>query len=301
MAVSLHLKYVWLIETIYKAKQITFEEINRKWMDCDLSEGLELPIRTFHKWRVAAEEMYGLVIDCKRKGGYHYYIANADEIKQGGIRNWLLNTASVSNMLINNKQLSDRILLEEIPSGQEYLPVILEAMRNNVTLEVGYRNFSYPDTFFFEVEPYCVKLFKQRWYVIGRTPYKNEIRIYGLDRICHLQLKEDVKFKIPKDFNATDYFNDCIGIIIGDKVDAERVVIKVRAYQANYVRSLPWHHSQHETERNEHYSVFEFWIKPTHDLEREIMWHGQDVEVLHPQHLRNSIKQKLDAMRESYN
>ena len=105
MAVSLHLKYVWLIETIYKAKRITFEEINRKWMDCELSEGLELPIRTFHKWRAAAEEIYGLVIDCQRKGGYHYFIANADEIKQGGIRNWLINTFSISNLLVDNLHL----------------------------------------------------------------------------------------------------------------------------------------------------------------------------------------------------
>ena len=33
MAKNLLNKYVWLVETIYKAKKITFEEINEKWMD----------------------------------------------------------------------------------------------------------------------------------------------------------------------------------------------------------------------------------------------------------------------------
>ena len=56
-------KYVWLVETIYKAKKISFEEINRRWMDNDMSEGDALSIRTFHKWLIAIEEMFGLIIE----------------------------------------------------------------------------------------------------------------------------------------------------------------------------------------------------------------------------------------------
>ena len=100
MAKNLLNKYVWLVETIYKAGHITFEEINEKWLENDMSEGVELALRTFHKWRIAAEEMFGLIIECERKGGYHYYIANSDEIKSGSLRSWLLNTMSVSNLLI---------------------------------------------------------------------------------------------------------------------------------------------------------------------------------------------------------
>ena len=33
MAKNLLNKYVWLVDTIYKAKQITFEEINSRWLD----------------------------------------------------------------------------------------------------------------------------------------------------------------------------------------------------------------------------------------------------------------------------
>ena len=82
MAKNLLNKYVWLVETIYKAGRITFGEINQKWLDNDLSGGVELPLRTFHKWRIAAEEMFGLMIECERKGGYQYFISNADEINE---------------------------------------------------------------------------------------------------------------------------------------------------------------------------------------------------------------------------
>ena len=124
-------KYIWLVETIYRAKRITFEEISYKWRDNELSEGLELPQRTFHKWRNAVEEMFGLVINCERKGGYNYYIANTEELKEGNIRNWLINTFSISNLLVDNHHLKERILLEEIPSGQIYLAQIIEAMKNS--------------------------------------------------------------------------------------------------------------------------------------------------------------------------
>ena len=103
MAKNLLNKYVWLVETIYKAKRITFEEINARWQNSDLSEGEELPLRTFHKWRISVEELFGLIIDCDRRGGYHYYIDNADDLKNGSLRSWLLNTISVSNLLIDWK------------------------------------------------------------------------------------------------------------------------------------------------------------------------------------------------------
>ena len=144
MAKNLLNKYVWLVETIYKAKRITFEEINEKWLDNDMSEGVELALRTFHKWRVAVEEMFGLVIECERKGGYHYYIENASEIKSGSIRSWLLSTISVSNLLIENQNMKNRILLEDVPSGQEHLSTIIEAMKKNNVLRITYQSSESP-------------------------------------------------------------------------------------------------------------------------------------------------------------
>ena len=176
MARNLINKYVWLVETIYRSRRITFEEINLRWLDNEMSEGLDLPLRTFHKWRIAVEEMFGLVIECERKGGYHYYIANAEELKEGNIRNWLLGTISVSNLLVDNQHLKDRILLEEIPSGQIYLAQIIEAMKNSNVINMTYHSYWRDKSNNFDVEPYCVKLFRQRWYLLGRSPYMNKMK-----------------------------------------------------------------------------------------------------------------------------
>lgn len=298
MAKNLLGKYIWLVETIYNAGHITFEEINQKWLDDDM--GVEpIPLRTFHKWRIAAEEMFGLIIDCERKGGYHYYIANADELKEGNIRNWLINTFSISNLLVDNLQLHERILLEEIPSGQKYFAQIIDAMKNNNLINMTYRSYWKDNSHNFDVEPYCVKLFRQRWYLLGRSPYINKMKIYALDRIQELWII-DKKFKLPTTFNANEFFSEYFGINIGDEVDVETVKLKVASYQANYIRAVPLHHSQKEIEKNEIFSIFELRLRPTSDLMREILWHNEAVEVLAPIGFRNEVADKIEEISSKY-
>lgn len=300
MAKNLLNKYVWLVETIHKAKRITFEEINEKWLDCDLSDGVELALRTFHKWRIAVEEMFGLVIECERKGGYHYYIANSDELKEGSIRNWLLNTISVSNLLIDNQHLKDRILLENIPSGQEFLSDIIEAMKRGNVLYMTYQSYWRDESNTFEVEPYCIKLFKQRWYMLARSPYYDKVLIYSLDRILDLDIIADKRFKMPNTFDSLDFFEDFYGVIIGTETSFEKVLLKVTANQSNYLRSLPLHHSQLEIQTTDDYSIFELRLRPTYDFQQEILWNGEDVEVLEPLWLRKEIARKIKRMWDKY-
>ena len=299
MSQNLLNKYVWLVETIYNAKYISFEEINRRWLDDDISEGVEIPKRTFHTWLNEAQEMFGLVILCERKGGYHYYIENAEEIRQGGLRNWLLNTISTSNLLMENRQLKDRILLEEVPSVKDHLSPILTAMRTDTTLMVTYQSFWRDESSTFELEPYCVKLFKQRWYLIGRSPYLKQVRVYALDRILSLETTEK-KFKMPKKFSPAAFFEDFYGIIAHEHSNVETIRLKVSAEQSNYLRSLPLHSSQKELVRSGDYSIFELRLCPEFDFQQEILSKTPEIEVLSPDWLREEIAGKVKVLWEKY-
>ena len=175
MAKNLLNKYVWLVETIYKAKKITYEDINQRWLDNDMSEGKSLPIRTFHKWRQAIEEMFGLIIENENSGQYRYYIQNSEELKSGSMRSWLFNTLTVSNLMMDSVSIKDKVLFEEIPDGEQYLPVILESLKKNLVLSMTYQSYSRDEANTFEVEPYCLKAFKQRWYLVAHSPYLNKL------------------------------------------------------------------------------------------------------------------------------
>lgn len=287
------------METIYKAKSISLEEINKLWLEEDMSEGAVMPRKTFNTWKNQVEELFGIIINCERKGGYHYYIENADDIKNGGLRSWLLSTISVSNLLIDNKNLSDRIILENVPSGNGHLERIIGAMKNSKVLEITYQRFEDEISQMLDVAPYCVKLFRQRWYMVAIRLIDNKIRIYSLDRIHKITITTDT-FAYPDDFNPEAYFDDCFGIIHVKDVPIEKVVLRVDADQANYMRTLPLHESQKEVERTPNYSIFTLKIRPTFDFIQELLWNGAAVEVVEPQWLRNEMKDMASEMLKKY-
>ena len=299
MAKNLLNKYVWLVETIYKAKKITYEDINKRWLDNDMSEGKQLPIRTFHKWRQAIEEMFGLIIENENSGQYRYYIQNADELKSGSMRSWLFNTLTVSNLMMDSVSIKDKVLFEEIPDGEQYLPVILESLKKNLVLEMTYQSYNYDESYTFEIEPYCLKAFKQRWYLIGRSPYYDKIMIYALDRVKWLGLTEK-SFKYPKNFYPEEFFDDCFGIIADQKVKVETVKLKVSAGQANYLRSLTLHQTQKEIERTDEYSIFTVRLRPTFDFRQEVLSQGNDIEVMEPKWFRDEVAEISKHMWNKY-
>lgn len=277
--------------------------MNERWLDDDISEGVDIPKRTFNNWIIAIQETFGLFIENEGKGEYRYYIMNEEDISKNGLRTWLYNTISVSNALANCESIKDRILLEYVPSGQEYLMKILDALKENRILNMTYHSYWKEEESNFDVEPFCVKLFRQRWYLIARSTYtyyhRQGPRIYALDRIRNLSPTEET-FEMPKDWNASDFFIGAFGVIADAQTKCEPIKLKVNASQANYIRDLKLHETQEEEERNEEYSIFSYYLRPTYDFQQELLWHGEDVVVLEPKWLREELAERLKCMYNKY-
>ena len=293
-------KLVWIANTIHSARKITFEELNSRWIeDDDISRGKPMLKRTFIKWKWAILDTFGLNIECERTAPYRYYIDNDEDLKQGNIENWLLNTYSVSNSLSASKSVKDRIILEDVPSGREYLDPIINAMKKNRFIHIVYYNYWREDEKEHYLMPLCVKLFRQRWYMVGRKWPVNEDRVFCLDRIRDFRLSSHT-FEYPEDFKPKEFFDGCFGIIAGGKTKPENVVLKVSPKQANYLRDLPMHESQVETERNEQFSIFELRVRPEHDFIQELLWNNEELEVLEPLWLREEMAGIIKRMWDKY-
>ena len=301
---SLISKYVWVIETIHRRQKISFKELNEKWLSDDISRGVEIPKRTFDNWRSAIWDMFGISIANENRGEYRYYIENVNDITKNGLRSWLYNTFCVSNALANSQCVKDRIILEYVPSGQNYLQPIIEAMKENRVLNITYHSYWKDEENNFDVQPYCVKLFRQRWYMVARSTYsyyyEKGPRIYALDRIQALHTT-DVTFEMPKDWNAKEYFDGCFGIIADHRTEIQNVKLKVSAGQANYIRDLKLHDSQEEIEKNEDYSIFSYTLRPEYDFMQEILRNGEDMEVLEPVWLRQEMAGIIKRLNDKYN
>ena len=172
-------------------------------------------------------------------------------------------------------------------------------MRDGLTVMLTYQSFSRKEPSTFEVHPYCVKVFKQRWYLVAYSPWYDAIRIYALDRMEVVETTETA-FKLPKNFDAKEYFADAFGIIVSDDCKVERVEVKVMDSQREYFRTLPLHSSQQETETTDDYSVFAFRLRPTFDFVQELRRYGSEVEVIAPQRLRNAFAAEMARTAEIY-
>lgn len=298
MAKNFFNRYVWLIDLINRHGYISFQEINRAWCFSKLNkEGGNLSERTFFNHKDAILDTFGIEIQCDRTLGYH--IANGSGLQGDGLRNWLLQSISLNNILNESSDMRDRILFEPVPSSQGYLTEIISAMRDGKMIGLTYQSFNRPEPYSFVVAPYCLKIFKQRWYMLAKSEEYERPRIYALDRIHGMEEMEEA-FELPKDFDAESFFGDYFGIIIGDGADVEDVKLKVRADQVKYYRTLPLHHSQKEVETTDEFSVFQYRIATTFDFCQEILSKGDSVEVLEPAVFRDWVAETARKMNEKY-
>ena len=280
--------YIWLVNTISRGP-ITRARIDEKWahsrenaykQDC-------IPESNFHRWRRAVEEMFEIKIQCNSRG--EYYISEEDKSYNADLHKRMLTIMGVNSLLKDTKELRDKILFESVPSGETFLAPIIEALRDQCAIQMTYQGFGKPRPATFIVEPYCLKMFKQRWYVLAYSPDIDALRIYSLDRI-HAIEPTIQKYKIPNDFDAEFYFKNIYGVSELEGTP-ELVKISLDAYQANFLRTLPLHPSQKEEEIHKEYSVFSFFLYPNYEFKQELYKYGSDLEVLEPQWLRDEFHQ----------
>ena len=259
----------------------------------DMSGGLPMSRTTFNRHRLAIEEMFDLCIGCKDSGRKsYYYIENIDVQEKNNLQHWMLDALSIGKLLMENITLKDRIVLEKIPAGKHFLNPIIDAMKQNRKLVLTYRKFGQEEPYTITVEPYAIKVFKQRWYLLAKNYKRSLPTIYALDRVLSLQVTDEL-FEFPEDFSTERFFKDFYGVLCHADEEVERIVIRAYPPLTHYLRTLPLHHSQKELQSTPEYADFEFYLHPTFDFLQELFAQTHEVEVLEPLRLRNSMKEYL--------
>lgn len=289
-------QYVWLVDTIHRAGRITLREINERWLRTEMSEGIPYSRTTFRRHRQEVEDMFGIIIDCD--GENQYYIDDSSMLNTDSVTQWMLGTLAVSNIVSEARGLHDRILLESIPSESEHLQLVIDAMRNERRINVTYRRYGDENPSEWKLEPYCIKLFRRRWYLLGR--FKSGLLItLSCDRILALGVTEEA-FKMDRKFDAQAYFSNYFGVLTDDRVPIQRIVLRAFGTESYYLRDLPLHPSQKEVASGDDYVDFEVYLHPTRDFLAHILSRGGWVKVVSPDNVVKEIKQMLKETEEKY-
>ena len=288
-------QYIWIINTLRAYRQLTFEELNQKWQEDLVADGNPLQRSSFNRHRDAILDMFGIIIDCDKKT-YNYYISNQEALCDGSIEGWLFSTLTVHGVLADSAAVKERLVLENAPAGEEYLAIIIHAIRTDRRLRIGYRKFQ-AEGYEKVVCPYALKLFRQRWYLLALNDEK-QMRVYALDRMTMVELTDDT-FKMPKDFSAQAYFSEYFGVLT-DSTPMAHVIIRAHKWMPNYLRTLPLHHSQRELASTPDYTDFSYDIRPTSDFLGELLRHSDGIEVLEPLPLRERMRQMIAETLKRY-
>ena len=287
-------QYIWIINTLRAYKRLTFEELNLKWQDSSVADGNPLPRSSFNRHRDAILDMFGIIIDCEPKT-YKYYISNVEVLNDDSIEHWLFSTLTVHGVLADCASVKEYVVLENVPAGEEYLETIIRAIKTRHRLLIGYKAFKaegYEKT----LSPYSLKLDKRRWYLLTYTG--RHMATYALDRMTKVELTDET-FDMPADFSPQAYFSEYFGVMT-DETPMAHVVIRAHEWTPNYLRTLPLHHSQREIASTEHYADFSFDIRPTADFLGQLLSHGDGIEVLEPQGLREKMHQMIAETLKRY-
>ena len=293
-ASALFKQYVWLVDTIRRAQRISLADLSNRWQLTDLSEGTPLSRTSFNRHRAAVEEIFGITIGCDADN--RYYLVDNEFFRSDTVQQWMLNTLTVSNIVGEVRGLHDRILLESIPAEGETLRLVVEAMQRSVKLHLMYRSYRSSTDTEWTVEPYCIKLFRRRWYLLCHFAGDGFI-VLSFDRINTLELTDET-FAVAPSFDAEAFFAEYFGVMTDDRIPLQRIVVRAYGNERYALRDLPLHPSQKLIAEADDHVDFELTLRPTSDFLAHILSRGCWVKVISP----DSIAQKINEMhREAIN
>ena len=299
--------YIWIVDTISSGR-LSKEDIDRRWAHSAINDYGEptFPTRKFHRYKEDILTLFGINIRCNRKANYYYIEGDEDVHALNDMRQYIVSTFSVKATMDEAEDVQDSLMFEPIPAGTQYLTSIMRAIRARKQLLLSYHSFDRNSDYDMFLSPYCLRVFKQRWYVVGESStHPREIRVYALDRINDLHVL-DSDYSIPDGFSPHSFFADYYGVF--RNADPCLIRVEANARAALYLRSLPLHASQRELSAADSgrfiteigNAVFEYYVAPTFDFIQQLRTFGAELRVLAPLSLAKQMQADAEQLVARY-
>ena len=181
-------------------------------------------------------------------------------------------------------------------SGYQWITTLFNSIVQKKVLSIKYKPFS-AEAFVLTFHPYYLKQYNNRWFIFG---YNQEIERHqwnlSLDRI--IEISETSKTYLEYDFDWEEYFSDFIGVTkLEGKIETVELLFSEK--RGKYVETKPLHETQKQ-QWNENGLHVRLSLIPNFELEQVILSFGEDVEVLKPLNLRESIKKRVKMLLQKY-
>jgi len=252
--------------------------------------------RTFQRDLEDIRSLYNIDIQFDFSGKV-YFIEFDD---QPEINERILEAFDTFNALNITDRLSNHIHFEKRrPQGTEHLYGLLHAIKNQVQIKFTYQKYWADELTERMVEPYALKEFKNRWYVLANDLKDNWVKSFALDRLTDLEITKR-KFQFPNDFNINEHYKYCFGIISPNGLKPQDVILSFDPFQGKYIKSLPLHESQQILIDNEDELRIKLTLFITHYFFMELLSYGENLKVIEPESLINDLKSTFKNVLKLY-
>ncbi|MCF8332491.1 MAG: WYL domain-containing protein [Bacteroidales bacterium] len=241
--------------------------------------------RTFQRDKSDIRSIFDIDIQYDHtKGAYYIDFDNQSEINERIVE--AFDTFNAFNL---TARLSNYIDFEKRrPRGTEHLFGLLHAIREKVQIYFDYEKFLDGEIKPRKAEPYGLKEFKNRWYVMAIDLKDQQIKSFALDRMSNLDITRR-PFRQEENFNFREHFKYCFGIISPNAAEPEEVILAFDSLNGKYIKSLPLHHTQKILFERENELRISLQVYVTHDFYMELLSFGDKVKVIKPRFLKDKM------------
>lgn len=226
------------------------------------------------------------------------YAINEDETSEMSKRR--MEALDVFNALKIGESSAQSIHFEKRkPQGTENFYGLLHAIKNQLQISFTYQKFWEDNPTHRTVEPYALKEFRNRWYLLSMDLNDQKVKSFAFDRLTELEISTR-KFKPSRNFDVNEHYKFCFGIISPTDHELIEVILSFDPFQGKYIKSLPLHETQEILVDDEHETRIRLKVYLTHDFVMEILSHGDHVKVIQPGSLIEELKHSYKNALKQY-
>ena len=176
---------------------------------------------------------------------------------------------------------------------------MLHAIKNKLQIKFTYKKFWEEESSQRHVEPYALKEFKSRWYIMAKDTGDAMLKSFALDRLSNLEITK-AHYLQANLSQVEENYKYCFGIISPNDEVPQEIVLSFTPLQGKFIKTLPLHSTQQVIKDTEEELQIKLKLFITYDFIMELLSHGENVRVIQPKALIKEVKQALQDALDQY-
>lgn len=290
--------FAFILEYLKAKGNATFKQVQDKLA----FEGFEISSRTLQRYFEQIRNELGFEIEYNNEKG-RYNIKSEDLPNVATFIKLVVNiqTADFVQQVIETKgKVFNHV---DVDTGYsttsiQILPTVLKAILQHKLILIKHQSFSNNSIKSYTLQPYLIKEFLYRWYLVSIDNSTGNIRNFGIDRISSLQVLSE-KFKPTTNYDFKKLYSSTVGVNYGDS-NSTKIVFKCDKILSKYLETSPIHSSQKKI-KSEGDICFELDVTINTELKQRLLSFTPQLTIISPGSLKGEIIQMLQKALVNYN